>query len=156
SISYLIGLNVFGQTNGGGATSVLLIDVQLNSRLVTVASGVISTRLAFDAYGNLLGLSVGVLSPPPTLILFTGQIFDPYLVQYNLRARTYNPANGRFDARDSYAGDQIRPASLHVYMYTQDDPTNQFDPSGHEGELLESLIVTGIRVGLFALNFISV
>src|SRR5207245_5345170 len=65
-----------------------------------VCSSDLIMRLAYDAYGNLLGAAVGIVNPPVTKMLYTGQQLDPNLVQYYLRARFYDPATGRFTAID--------------------------------------------------------
>jgi hypothetical protein len=49
---------------------------------------------------------------------------------YYLRARYYDPGVGRFLSRDSFAGDESNPLSLHKYLYTHANPVNLTDPSG--------------------------
>ena len=63
--------------------------------------------------------------------LFTGEQFDPNLGWYYLRARYYNPANGRFPTMDTYPGRMFEPPTLHKYLYTHADPVNGIDPSGN-------------------------
>ncbi|MCE7989396.1 MAG: RHS repeat-associated core domain-containing protein [Caldilinea sp. CFX5] len=48
-----------------------------------------------------------------------------------LRARFYHPVLGRFLQWDSFAGFQQRPQSLNRYSYTENNPVNHRDPSGH-------------------------
>src|SRR5262249_47397069 len=50
SMSYQIGQSVFGQTNGSGASNILLADGQGSTRLLTDGAGVILNRYAYDAY----------------------------------------------------------------------------------------------------------
>lgn len=52
----------------------------------------------------------------------------------NLRARYYDPAIGRFLSRDSLAGAATLPQSWNRYSYTENDPINHLDPSGHAKE----------------------
>jgi RHS repeat-associated protein len=130
SMSYLVGLSVFGQTDGGGVTKYLLTDGQGSTRLVADASGTVTARLGYDAYGNLLAVSVGVLNPPPSKILYTDQQFDSTLLRYYLRARIYNPAAGRFPEMDPNPGQRQIPHTLNRYLYAHADPLNFDDPSG--------------------------
>jgi RHS repeat-associated protein len=50
-----------------------------------------------------------------------------------LRARWYNPANGRFQSRDTWGGDANRPISMNRWMYVEGNPVNYSDPTGHNG-----------------------
>ena len=38
-----------------------------------------------------------------------------------LRARSYEPATGRFTTCDSYTGEEDDPLSLHLYTYCEND-----------------------------------
>jgi RHS repeat-associated protein len=51
-----------------------------------------------------------------------------------LRARWYNPADGRFTSRDTWGGSHNLPQSLNRWNYTQSNPINYFDPTGHISE----------------------
>jgi len=88
--------------------------------------------VAFDAYGNLLYVAVGVLSPPATKILYTGQQLDLNLLQYYLRARYYVASLGVFAEEDTYSGSVTIPITLHRRLYAADNPLLFVDPSGHE------------------------
>jgi RHS repeat-associated protein len=59
---------------------------------------------------------------------FAGQLADS-TGMYNLRARTYDPATGRFTAPDSFAVDAQEPLKS-LYVYANDRPTELVDPSG--------------------------
>lgn len=48
---------------------------------------------------------------------------------YNMRARTYDPAQGRFTGRDPYSPGQEQPADSS-YTYTGNAPTHRYDPAG--------------------------
>jgi len=73
---------------------------------------------------------------------------------YYLRARYYKPDTGRFWTMDSYEGNNEEPLSLHKYLYTQGNPVNGIDPSGH-GDLGELITVTA-QIGIFAARSYSV
>lgn len=66
------------------------------------------------------------------LTTFTGKQFDPLISLYDLRARYYNPADGRFLSRDTAAFDPNNPTELNRYAYAVNNPINARDPSGHD------------------------
>jgi RHS repeat-associated protein len=49
-----------------------------------------------------------------------------------LRARWYNPADGRFQSRDTWTGNNNRPLSFNRWNYVESNPINNSDPSGLE------------------------
>jgi RHS repeat-associated protein len=130
SMSYIIGLAVLAQTNASGATSYLMVDAQGSTRQLTDSSGNITARFAFDAYGNLVYVAVGVLNPPATKILYVGQLFDVALQLYVLRARLFDAGRGRFTTSDPIGASLCDPGNLDKYVYGSDDPVNRTDPSG--------------------------
>src|SRR5690606_13760080 len=48
-----------------------------------------------------------------------------------LRARYYNPTDGRFISRDTWSGDMNNPLSLNRWNYTHSNPINYTDPTGY-------------------------
>jgi RHS repeat-associated protein len=103
----------------------------------------VNQQYNYDAYG------VGLALPqsPLTSYLYTGQQFDSVLKQYYLRARYYDPSNGRFNQVDPFAGKTFDPQSLHKYDYCHDDPVNRVDPSG-QFSLIELLVVVAIALAI--------
>jgi RHS repeat-associated protein len=63
--------------------------------------------------------------------LYTGQQFDSLTGLYDLRARYYDPALGRFLSQDTYPYNSSNPVELNRYTYAGNNPVNRFDPSGH-------------------------
>ena len=49
-----------------------------------------------------------------------------------LRSRWYNPADGRFQSRDTWKGDANRPLSMNHWSYVESNPVNLTDPTGHK------------------------
>jgi len=84
--------------------------------------------VSYDAYGLMLGGNPSTSAA--TNLLFTGEQFDTNAQQYYLRARYYNPSNGRFNRMDPFAGNNQDPQSLHKYTYCHNSPVNNIDPTG--------------------------
>jgi RHS repeat-associated protein len=59
-----------------------------------------------------------------------GQQFDTTSGLYSLRARYYNPSEGRFLSRDTWQIDINNPIELNRYGYAQTNPINYTDPTG--------------------------
>jgi RHS repeat-associated protein len=116
--------------------------------LLTGNTGSIVSRFSYDAYGNTLGQTLGVLNSPLSALLYSGEQFDSDLGQYYLRARYYDPSNGRFNRLDPFAGSNFDPQSLHKYAYAYEDPINGLDPGG-ESPLIEFLATITIEAILW-------
>ena len=92
----------------------------------------------YDGYGNSL-------IPQATDGLgYAGEMWDNDASHYYNRARWYNPANGRFNRVDPFAGFNRDPQSLHKYTYVHNNPINGTDPSGLL-QLIDVLSALGIR-----------
>jgi RHS repeat-associated protein len=124
--SYVIGDRVLGQSATGTPT-YLVADGQGSTRLVTDATGVVTDRYSYDAFGNPLGFSA---SGAATTILYTAQQFDAGLGLYHLRARDYDPETGTFISFDSAMNGNADPLDLHKYLYAGADLINGIDPTG--------------------------
>ena len=122
----------FGQ-DGHGSTRVLL---DAAGAIATVAGA--RQLFHYDAYGNPLGFDPAAAA---TDFLYSGEQTDSTGLQY-LRARYYNPATGRFNRLDPFAGDTQDPQSLHKYLYAHGDPVNGVDPTG------EFFSLVGIIAGI--------
>jgi RHS repeat-associated protein len=129
--SYVIGDDVLGQCDTvTTAPLYMLQDGHGSTRQMANTSGAVTSRYNYDAYGTeIVGTSS---STAQTSLLYCGQQFDSTLNMYNLRARFYDPSNGRFNARDTFMGSNDDPQSLHKYAYGADNPVNNIDPSGNE------------------------
>jgi len=97
-----------------------------STRSLTDFLGQVTDTYDYNAYGTMLDQS----GTTDNSYLYTGEQFDSALDNYYLRARYYDPANGRFTAMDSWLGEDNRPLSLNKYNYTESDPINGVDPSG--------------------------
>ncbi len=79
--------------------------------------------MAYSAYGELLTGKVSGYG-------YNGEYYDAATGMLNLRARQYEPAQGRFSQRDGLKGWATSPRSLNAYLYCQNDAINYFDASG--------------------------
>jgi hypothetical protein len=71
---------------------------------------------------------------------------------YNLRARYYDPLNGRFNQMDPFAGNTHDPQSLHKYLYCHDNPINGNDPSGCDFSLTNLTVSMAIGAVIGAIT----
>src|SRR6266850_584425 len=92
---YNYGLQVISQRQSN-TVYYFLFDGHGSTRLLADGSGTVQNAFAYDAYGALLASN----DAPQTFYLCAGEQFDPHLGLYYLRARTYNPATGRFWTMD--------------------------------------------------------
>jgi RHS repeat-associated protein len=65
-----------------------------------------------------------------TSLGYSGEHFDAKAQEHYLRARWYDPASGRFNRLDPFAGNMQDPQSLHRYAYVHGDPIGGIDPTG--------------------------
>jgi len=161
-IQYTIGDDVISQNTStydsgwtAGTTKFLLYDGHGSTRqLINNGAGYmsVSETFAYDAYGVATGFDP---SNAGTNLLYTGEQFDSSLDQYYLRARYYDPSNGRFNRVDPYAGNMQDPQSLHKYTYCNNNPVNGIDPSGmmnltslSVGMMIAGTIVSVVGIGM--------
>ena len=82
----------------------------------------------YDAFGNLTS-QIGESDNP---FLYCGEYYDAETQTYYLRARYYNPANGRFTQQDAWAFmDASDPLSLNLYAYCCNNPVMYVDLTGN-------------------------
>ena len=146
-------LYVFGHErisqDRNGSHSTYHADGLGSIRALTRLAGTVTDRYDYNAYGQLEH-SEGTTQND---FRYTGEQYDPNLGFYYLRARYYNPANGRFPTMDTYQGRIHEPQTLHKYLYVHGDPVNMVDPSGNVGifgmlNSVVSYVSRGVRVGV--------
>ncbi len=120
------GTAMISQTRGG-ATSFYFADGLGSTRALTNASGIVTDRYSYDAFGRLLSQTGTTVNS----YLFAGQQRDSTLGMDYLRARFLNPETGRFASADPFSGLLGDPRTLHKYMYAAQNPVNLIDPSGY-------------------------
>jgi RHS repeat-associated protein len=106
-----------------------LKDGQNSTRALTNGiTGDIQQSYAYDAYGNLVNSSTAT---PTAKYLYTGQQFDSVIELYSLRARYYDPNQGRFMNKDLARYSIANPIEMNRYNYAASSPIVYKDPSGY-------------------------
>jgi RHS repeat-associated protein len=103
-----------------------LTDALASVRQLTDTAGEIILAKNYEPYGSVTQTS----GESQTSYGFTGEYTDVTGNVY-LRARYYNPLDGRFLSRDTWSGDVNNPLSLNRWMYVEGNPVNYVDPSGY-------------------------
>ncbi|MBZ0305708.1 MAG: hypothetical protein K8I82_06535 [Anaerolineae bacterium] len=73
----------------------------MSVRMLTDEAGTVTDSYDYDAFGDFY--TPQTAGTTPNHYLYTGQQYDAETGLYSLRARYYNPSDGRFLSRDSYA-----------------------------------------------------
>lgn len=139
---YTYGDNLISQYSNNW--SFYLYDGQLSTRQLTDKTGTVTDSYTYDAFGNQLAQTGSTIN----FYRYTGEQYDPNVGFYYLRARYMDPVMGRFVTQDSWEGDTFEPPSLHLYVYTHDNPVNYIDPSGHFFSIMEFSVSNAINSNL--------
>ena len=148
--TYIIGDDVIGEADSGGTVKYHLHDGHGSVRHHSDSSGALVSysytggtcdTFSYDAYGHRIDPLKDTQNEG---LFYTGEQWDNSAQSYYLRARYYNPLNGRFNRMDPFAGNTQDPQSLHKYAYVHNNPVNATDPSGREISLTGMVVVTGI------------
>ena len=158
--TYAYGLQRISENQLVGSTwtpSFYGYDGHGNARFLANTAGAITDTYQFDAFG----MPIASTGTTANNFRYSGEWLDPNLSFYNLRARYYNQATGRFETMDPAAGNISDPGTLHKYVYAQDDPVKFTDPTGRDIlEYLASLrraargVIEGTRIGESALCYL--
>ena len=127
------------QDQGGHASSPVDRWSQARPACLPIPPVLSPITSSYDAFGDLLSRTGNSASP----YQFNGQEFDAAAGSYHLRAGRSNPITGRFTSVDPFPGLPDRPATMHPYLFAQNDPVNSSDPSG-EVTLAEVMFVTSV------------
>ena len=95
-----------------------------------VNNNAVVVSYTYDAFGNL----TNTIGESDNAFLYCSEYFDAETQTYYLRARYYNPANGRFTQQDAWEYiDTADPLTLNLYTYCCNNPVMYVDPSGRVG-----------------------
>ena len=147
--------DLIGQTTNVDTTFVLQ-DGQGSSRITIDASGTTQDILTFDAFGNRMdGFGRAAADTTTVNHLYVGELYDEEAGLYHLRARDYDPAIGRFTSMDEFEGVAVSLKNKNKYLYVDNDPINNFDPSGHFGigAVLSGINTTFILANVFITSY---
>ena len=125
--SYVLGGNQLISQKRGTTVSYFLPDMLGSTRALTNTTGTITASYTYTAFGDVLTQT----GTPNTDYLYTGQQYDSTTDLYSLRARYYNPTDGRFLSRDTWAYNFQNPVELNRYVYAMGNPISYTDPSGY-------------------------
>src|SRR5690606_21633836 len=124
---YTYGIGRISQLELYGNTPEYFITDALGSvRQLTHESSAVLMTQSYDPYGNVVSSAGSVDS----IYGYTGEQTDVTGNVY-LRARYYNPIDGRFLTKDTWGGQANQPATLNRWNYVEGNPINYTDPSGH-------------------------
>jgi len=149
--SYTYGHDLISQRIIGSGLSFYGYDGHGSVRLLTDATATVTDTYDYDAFGNLISRT-GTTSND---YLYSGEQFDANLGFYYLRARYLAPLRGRFISFDGVEGTIRDPGTLHKYVFVNDSPLNNSDPSGQIGvaDSIGEINVLTWRVTLCVMDF---
>jgi len=126
---YLHAPGLVSKVTASGATDGLT-DVLGSVRGTTDASGTLTGRRSYEAFGSTLASSGTSL-----VFGFTGAPSDATGL-VDLRARSLDPVSGRFLSPDSVIPNAPGTQGYSGYAYVANNPMNWTDPTGHSVNLL--------------------
>jgi len=138
---YTYGFNRISQSQASG-TSFYGYDGHGNVRILTDATGAVTDRYDYDAFGNITSQA----GTTPNVYLYSGEQNDSDLNLYFNRARYYGPRSGRFWTMDVVESPLDDPLSLNRYAYANADAVDNVDPSGTQALNVEE--VEFVQVGV--------
>jgi RHS repeat-associated protein len=122
----------------GGVTYRIISDHLGSVRLVANAStGAVAQRIDYDEFGNVLNDT----SPGFQPFGFAGGLYDPDTGLVRFGARDYDPATGRWTAKDPTMFEGSDP---NLYSYVFSDPVNDFDATGLRSSAIEQAVTIGL------------
>lgn len=120
------GNDLISRDDANEGLSYFHTDALGSTRLLTDDTTQATDRYAYTGYGVLTSRG----GSSDNAYLYAGERLEDDTGNYDLRARFYDPAGGRFISRDPFRGMVEQPILLHPYLYGSVDPINNIDPMG--------------------------
>ena len=130
------------QIGGNWTPSFYGYDGHANVRFLTNSSGAITDSYDYDAFG----MPIRTSGTTPNVLLYSAERYDSNIGLYDLRARYFDQATGRFWARDPVEGVKCCGLSWNPYIYVKDNAVNAVDPTGRD---LIEFVATGPRFATY-------
>ncbi len=124
---YEYGANRISMTSGGN-TYYYHYDTLGSVVNVTSSTGATDWTYSYEPFGATRTATQSDPNATTNEMQFAGELLDPTVLYY-LRARQYDPTNGRFSSIDP-AAQTVAGISISKYVYVADRPTLMVDPSG--------------------------
>jgi len=126
--------------------------VYTNTSITATRTGGFSSELRYKAWGETRYSS----GSTPTTIRYTGQREESSLGLYWYASRWYSASLGRFVSPDTYIPENQGVQAWDRYAYTNNNPVNANDPTGHFANILIGAgIGAAVNVGLYLWNEIG-
>jgi RHS repeat-associated protein len=138
--THLYGLGRIGEQQPAG-WQYHLDDALGSVRQLVDASGEVQLSDKYKPYGEVME-SIG---EGTSIYGFAGEISDSDGLIF-LRARYYDPMQGRFLQRDPWQGGYTKPASYNARLYGYANPVRYVDPTGKSSEVDPYDLLYGIRI----------
>ena len=111
--------------------------------LINQAGDNVANTYAYSNFGKTISSVEAVANNRK----YVGEQYESETNLIFLRARYYDPATGRFIAKDPIPGIEKNPQSLNPYPYCNGNPVNYVDPTGKGIEVLVPIIYGLSHVG---------
>lgn len=111
------------------ATYFYHVDPTGNVAELTDGSGQVAVAYHYDPFGEVTATVPDGRTAPTNPLLFQGQYQDPITGLYDMRARDYDPATGRFTQPDPVTP-TAGTSATSPYVFADDNPLSNADPTG--------------------------
>ncbi|MBK9443999.1 MAG: DUF1566 domain-containing protein [Comamonadaceae bacterium] len=125
---YVYGLGLVARVDASNNVRYYHHDSRGSTVALTDNTGAVTDRYAYDPFGTLVNSSGSSINP----YKYVGRygLFDEGNGLVYIRARYYNPAQGRFISKDPKPGSDTDAQSLNRYVYAMNNPVRFVDVSG--------------------------
>ncbi|MFD2170166.1 RHS repeat-associated core domain-containing protein [Tumebacillus lipolyticus] len=141
---YIRGNSLIAQSDSQGVMTYYLHNGHGDVTEIRGSTGALLNKYTYDIWGNPLSKTEKVSNP----FRYSGEMWDETTELQYLRARWYDPKQGRFLTEDTLEGKLTEPLTQNLYAYSANNPISYVDPSGHAYTwALRSIAKTYIKGG---------